>query len=182
MTIFNQSMLSILVYVYNISSRINIFRPHCSGPLCLCVYLKFNLKSKLVCRDKLASKRLWPKKFCQKAFCNFSDKIRFWRIQRFPERRCPEKRSSLKAKLNRPFIIYFWSFQTNMITNFTTNICENVHTVLGFKPMTFRTWPLDHIYQFVVFWSVGPMANETMLVASIVSTQKLVSHLWKPYR
>ena len=107
MTIFNQSMLSILVYVYNISSRINIFRPHCSGPLCLCVYLKFNLKSKLVCRDKLASKRLWPKKFCQKAFCNFSDKIRFWRIQRFPERRCPEKRSSLKAKLNRPFINFF---------------------------------------------------------------------------
>ena len=38
------------------------------------------------------------------------------------------------------FIIYFWSFQTNIITIFTTNICEKMsiqYTVPGFEPMTF---------------------------------------------
>ena len=38
--------------------------------------------------------------------------------------------------------VYFWSFQTNIITIFTTNICEKMSIqcmVPGFEPMTFRT-------------------------------------------
>ena len=37
------------------------------------------------------------------------------------------------------FIIYFWSFQTNIITNFTTNWCEKnsiQYMVPGLEPMT----------------------------------------------
>ena len=47
---------------------------------------------------------------------------------------------------NRPtpasFLVYFWSFQTNIITIFTTNICEkmSIHfTVPGFEPTAFIT-------------------------------------------
>ena len=38
------------------------------------------------------------------------------------------------------FFVYFWSFQSNIITIFTTNICGKMclqYTVLGFEPTTF---------------------------------------------
>ena len=38
----------------------------------------------------------------------------------------------------RYLFVYFRSFQTNS-TNFTTNECENVHLVLGFKLTTYLT-------------------------------------------
>ena len=38
------------------------------------------------------------------------------------------------------FIVYFWSFQTNIITIFTTNICENVHPVYGARIQTHDLW------------------------------------------
>ena len=37
------------------------------------------------------------------------------------------------------FIVYIWSFQTNIITIFTTNKCDKMsiqHTVSGFEPTT----------------------------------------------
>ena len=40
------------------------------------------------------------------------------------------------------FFVYFWSFQANIITIFTTNICEKMsiqYTVQGFEPTTFGT-------------------------------------------
>ena len=40
------------------------------------------------------------------------------------------------------FFIYFWSFPTNIITIFTTNICDKMliqYMTPGFEPMTFRT-------------------------------------------
>ena len=40
------------------------------------------------------------------------------------------------------FIVYFRSFQTNIIAIFTTNVCEKMfiqYTELGYKPMTFVT-------------------------------------------
>ena len=45
------------------------------------------------------------------------------------------------------FIVYFWSFQTNIITIFTTNVCEKMsihYAVLGFEPTTFRTSVSSH--------------------------------------
>ena len=36
-------------------------------------------------------------------------------------------------------IIYFWSFQTNITTIFTANICENIQSVWDLNP-----WPLEH--------------------------------------
>ena len=57
----------------------------------------------------------------------------------------------LQSFLNGPtpasFIVYFWSFQTNIITIFTTIICEQMsiqYTVLGFEHMTFGTWVSSH--------------------------------------
>ena len=39
------------------------------------------------------------------------------------------------------FIIYFWSFQTNIITIFTTNICEkNIDKVYGAGILTHNLW------------------------------------------
>ena len=45
------------------------------------------------------------------------------------------------------FIIYFRSFQTYIITIFTTNICENMSIqcrVPGFEPTTFGKWVSSH--------------------------------------
>ena len=42
----------------------------------------------------------------------------------------------------RIFFVYFRSFKTNIITIFTTNMCEKMsiqNMVLGFEPMTFGT-------------------------------------------
>ena len=47
----------------------------------------------------------------------------------------------------RPLFHLFWSFQTNIITFFTTNKCENMsiqYTVSGFKLTTFGTWVSSH--------------------------------------
>ena len=43
-----------------------------------------------------------------------------------------------KKKWAKPglFIVYFWSFQTNIVTNFTTNICEKC-------PSSLRCWDLN---------------------------------------
>ena len=39
------------------------------------------------------------------------------------------------------FFVYFWSFQTSIITIFTTNICEkNVHPVYGAGMRTHNLW------------------------------------------
>ena len=51
------------------------------------------------------------------------------------------------------FIVYFWSFQTNISTIFTSNICEkmSMNTVSGFEPTTFGTWVSSHndlLFQF----------------------------------
>ena len=45
------------------------------------------------------------------------------------------------------FIVCFRSFQTNIITYFTTNICEKMsiqNTVPGFEPTSFGTWVSSH--------------------------------------
>ena len=37
---------------------------------------------------------------------------------------------------SRPLFVYFWSYQTNIVTIFTTNICEKMsiqYMVLGFE-------------------------------------------------
>ena len=39
----------------------------------------------------------------------------------------------------RPLILFFRSFQTNIITIITTNICEKMYTVPRFEPITFGT-------------------------------------------
>ena len=45
------------------------------------------------------------------------------------------------------FFVYFWSFQTNTITIFTTNTCEKMsiqYMVLEFEPTTFRMRVSSH--------------------------------------
>ena len=45
------------------------------------------------------------------------------------------------------FFLYFRSFKRNIVTIFTTNICEKMsiqYTVLGFDPTTFGTWVSSH--------------------------------------
>ena len=41
------------------------------------------------------------------------------------------------------FFVYFWSFQTNIITIFTTNICENVYPVNSAGNQTHDLWHMS---------------------------------------
>ena len=43
------------------------------------------------------------------------------------------------------FLVYFWSYQTNIITIFTTNVCEKIsiqYTVPGFEPSECESLPM----------------------------------------
>ena len=43
------------------------------------------------------------------------------------------------------YIVYFWSFQTNIITIFIANMCMSIqYTVQGFEHSTFGTWVSSH--------------------------------------
>ena len=99
MTIFNQSMLSILVYVYNISSRINIFRPHCSGPLCLCVYLKFNLKKQTCLPWQISVKKTLAQKVLPKSLLQLFGQDPILKDSEIPRKKVPGKKE-VAWKLN----------------------------------------------------------------------------------
>ena len=63
--------------------------------------------------------------------------------------RFESKLSKTFYKLANPasFIVYFRSFQANIITIFTTNMCEKMsiqYIVPGFEPTTFGTWVSYH--------------------------------------
>ena len=70
---------------------------------------------------------------------------------------------------NRPipasFIICFWSFQTNIISIFTSNICAKMsiqYTVLEFEHTTFGIWvslPLDQGYRPIYLMSLSALSN-----------------------
>ena len=43
-----------------------------------------------------------------------------------------------------PFFVYFWSFQTNTYTIFTTNQCEKMPMPSSIPCRDLNPWPLDH--------------------------------------
>ena len=50
----------------------------------------------------------------------------------------------LKKGQPRPLFVYFWSFQTNIITIFTTNQCEKMSCPSSIWRQDSNSQPLDH--------------------------------------
>ena len=135
-------MATILVWCWFISHLRkvwkNIFK---IIPTCLTFDLSFLLSFRIC--NPLVTKNLSRPKTWERTFKN--------KLQICKER-CEEGLSFFVAFYkNGPtpasFIVYFRSFQTNIITIFTTNICEKMsiqYTVLGFEPMTFGMWVSSH--------------------------------------
>ena len=112
---------------------------------------KVIISSSTLCK-KAATRRTRP--YCRRASSTAScsrSSSSSWRspiLSSIRRRRRPPRPSRRNCRLkgmsflNGPttasFIVYFWYFQTNTKTIFTTNICEKMSNQ-GFEPTTFRT-------------------------------------------